>query len=65
MDSPIVIDLHIRMIRHGLRLGEVLKRAGVSRASWRRWKNGGDARMSSVLRIEAAIADMITERAAP
>jgi len=59
---PEVSKLNSRAFEAGIPMHLVLKRAGVSRATWWRMKNGADANLSTVHRIGEAIDSLIAEK---
>lgn len=59
---PEIAALNDRMFREGLKTMAVLERARVSRSTWWRMKKGGDASLSVIHRIAAAIDSLINEK---
>jgi hypothetical protein len=53
--DPLIRALRIRMLDANLKPAPLLREAGVSRAAWWRWCNGGDFTMAAFRRVEAAV----------
>lgn len=62
--DPLLVEIHARIFSERLVLSRVLERAGVSSSTWWRWVRGGDFKRSTTARIDAAINEMVAERAA-
>ncbi len=62
--NPLVVELQARMFAGGLRIGEVLRKAGLERTTWWRWTQGAEPKFSSVEKMKTAIEEIQRERAA-
>lgn len=60
--DPEVIRLQSLMFEHRLKIGEVLNSAGVKRATWWRWTQGSEPRVSNLRKVSAAVDAKVAER---
>jgi hypothetical protein len=61
---PEVEALQAQMFAARLRLGPVLKRAGMSPGTWSRWTRGAEPKLSSLQAVQTAIHQMLLDREA-
>ncbi len=58
-----IVELNTRAFQHHFSMAQVIKRAGVSPASWTRWRAGLFKPSQELLdRLHAALNDMIAEQ---
>jgi hypothetical protein len=50
-----IISIETRARSAGLRMGDVVKRAGLAYSTWTRWKLGSDPQLSHLRRVEEAL----------
>lgn len=60
--DPEVVRIQSVMFEHRLKIGEVLNRAGVKRATWWRWTQGSEPRVSNLRKVAAAVEAKVEEK---
>jgi predicted transcriptional regulator len=62
--DPHISAIESRANESGVRIKDVLRRAGVAQSTWTRWTSGNfSPRLTTIRRIEAALDHAATERA--
>jgi predicted transcriptional regulator len=54
---PLVADLNDRAFRAGIRISDMLRRAGVPQSTWTRWRDRRSSpRLETIERLDAALS---------
>ena len=58
---PEVARINNLIFANGLTLTEILDEAEIKRSTWSRWKKGSEPKISSIERLDAAIAAALSD----
>lgn len=59
-----VVNTQARIFAERLKVGQVLRRAGLQPSTWWRWTQGAEPKISSLEKVDAAIDAILEERSA-
>jgi hypothetical protein len=60
-----ITSIETRAKTAGVRMGDVLRRAGLAYTTWTRWKHGADPQLSNLRKVEGALeAELVLKSSA-